>query len=322
MHIQRRAALALLCAPALSAFAQADWPNRPVRLVLPFSAGGPGDITTRLLAQSLGKQLNQTIIVDNKPGAGGIIGSDFVAKSAPDGYTLLVAGNGAITNALLRAKMPYAETDLVPVISTNSAPSVMVVGGDSPVQTLKDLQAYARKRANGLTFGTAGTGSTGHFVAELVRGALDVPVTVVHFKSGGDGVTALMGGQIDMVSEAAVGVLGYVRAGKLRAIAVTDDKRLPVLPNVATTAEQGFAAIRMRHWGGFFAPRGTPEVILQRVAGAMQSVLQNDAQLRAQLEANGYYTSPPGDRAEFERFLNTERQRLGRLVADAKMTVD
>jgi tripartite-type tricarboxylate transporter receptor subunit TctC len=306
----------------MPAWAQDAWPAKPIRLVLPFSAGGPGDITTRLLGQALAKQLNQTVLVDNKSGAGGIIGTDYVAKSAPNGYTLLVAGNGIITNALLRAKTPYAESDLIPVISTNSAPSVMVVSGDSPVHNLSELQAYERKRPNGLNFGTAGTGSTGHFVAEMVRVALGVPVTVVHFKSGSEGITALMGGQIDIVSEAAVGVLGYVRAGKLRALAVTDDKRLGVLPNVPTTAEQGFPAIRMQHWGGFFAPKGTPEPVLNRIAKAMETALATDVALRQQLEANGYYVSSGGTRADFEKFLQAEKRRLAKIVSDSGMTID
>lgn len=142
MQINRRTALAFLSASALPAFAQGTWPDKPIRLVLPFSAGGPGDISTRQFAQALSLQLRQSIIVDNKLGAGGIIGSDFVAKSPADGYTLLIAGNGAVANALLRPKMPYAETDLVPVIATNSSPSVIVISATSPIRTLKDLQAY------------------------------------------------------------------------------------------------------------------------------------------------------------------------------------
>lgn len=322
--IDRRAVLALLSACALPAAsrAQGAWPNRPVRMILPFSAGGPGDITTRLVARALEKQLKQPVIVENKPGAGGIIGSDYVAKSAPDGYTLLVAGNGAITNALLRTKMPYAESDLVPVISTNAAPSVITVNASSPVRTLKELQAFARGNTNGLNFGTAGSGSTGHFVAEMLRNALGAEVTLVHFKSGADDVTALMGGQIDLVSEAAVAVLPYVRAGKLRALAVTDDKRLPVLPDVPTTSELGFPTVRMRHWGGLFVPKGTPVAVIDRLAKASQAALSEDTQLKAQLYANGYYTASLGGRADFEKFLRTERERLAALVTSARMTAD
>jgi len=321
-NITRRAALTLLAAAAAPAFAQTHWPQKPIRFILPFSAGGPGDITTRLLAQALGKQLKQTVIVENKPGAGGLIGSAYVAKSAPDGYTLLIAGNGMVSNALLRAKMPYAPGDLVPVVSTNTAPSVLVVRSGIAAKNLKELQAYARSQPGGITFGTAGTGSTGHFVAEMVKTSLDVPVTLVHYKSGAEDVAASLGGQIDVVSEAAVGILTYARAGRVVVLAVTGDKRLPLLPDTATTAEQGFPGIRMHHWGGIFAPRDTPTSVMDRISAAMLTALKTDQTLRAQLEANGYYTTVSGGRAEFEQFLLAERQRLGKIVKDSQMTLD
>ena len=322
MQINRRMAIAFLSASAFPAFAQGTWPDKPIRLVLPFSAGGPGDISTRQFAQALSLQLRQSIIVDNKPGAGGIIGSDFVAKSPPDGYTLLIAGNGAVANALLRPKIPYAETDLVPVIATNSSPSVIVISATSPIKTLKDLQAYARTRPGGLTFGTAGAGSTGHFVAEMIKSALGVPVTVVHYKSGSETVTGIIGGTINLASESPVGVVGYLRSGKLRALALADDKRLASMPDLPTTAEQGFGAVRMQHWGGIYAPKGTPVAVLDRVAAAWNMAVGSDAALRAFLETNGSYVTGTGTRAEFEQFLRGEKQRLGKIAIDAKMTLD
>ncbi|GAB7547917.1 Bug family tripartite tricarboxylate transporter substrate binding protein [Cupriavidus sp. 8B] len=321
--LARMAACAMLALSSLPAGAQAHWPDKPIRLVLPFSAGGPGDITTRLIAQALGRQLGQTVIVDNKPGAGGIIGAEFVAKSAPDGYTLLIAGNGAVANALLRAKMPYADSDLVPVVSTNAAPSVMVVGAGASrkdIKDLKTLQAFGKAKG-GITFGTAGAGSTGHFVAEMVEAALGVPVTLVHYKSGSETLNAVIGGQIDLASEAPVGVLGFLRGGKLRALAVTDDKRAQALPDVPTTAEQGFAGIRMEHWGGIYAPKGTPAPILDRIAQATQAAFQGDAGLRAQFETYGY-RPVSGTRVEFAHFVQDEKLRLGKIVHDSHMTID
>ncbi|MGC1175246.1 Bug family tripartite tricarboxylate transporter substrate binding protein [Polaromonas sp.] len=308
---------------ALPARAQDTWlSGKPIRLVLPFSAGGAGDITARQIAQAMSLQLKQPVIVDNKPGAGGIIGSDFVAKSPADGYTLLIAGNGFIASALLRPKMPYAETDLVPVASTNNPPSVIVINPSSPIKNLKDLQVYAKTRPGGITFGTAGAGSTGHFVAEMLKSALGVPVTAVHYKSGSETVTAIIGGQIDLASEAPVAVQGYLRSGRLRGLAITNDKRLASLPDVATTAEQGFTTIRMQHWGGIFAPRGTPPAVLDRIAEAWNAGFLADAKLRSEFEANGSYQTGSGTRTEFEEFLRSEKQRLGKIVADSKMTLE
>ncbi|MBT2303187.1 tripartite tricarboxylate transporter substrate binding protein [Variovorax paradoxus] len=314
------AGLTVIAATNAPAYAQGTWPDKPIRLVLPFSAGGPGDITARLIAQGLGKQLNQSVIVDNKPGAGGIIGSDFVAKSAPDGHTLLIAGNGAVANALLRTKMPYADSDLVPVVEGNTAPSVMVASASAGFRDLKELQAYG-KRKGVITFGTAGAGSTGHFVGEMVGTALGVPVTIVHYKSGSETVNAIVGGQIDLASEAPVGVMGYVKGGKLRAVAVTDVKRTAVLPDVPTTTEQGFPTIQMQHWGGLFAPKGTPPAVLDRIGAALDTAFKTDAAMRAQFEANGSQVGG-GTRAEFVQVIAREKQRLGKIVSDARMSLD
>jgi tripartite-type tricarboxylate transporter receptor subunit TctC len=314
------AGLTVIAATSAPAHAQGAWPDKPIRLVLPFSAGGPGDITARLIAQGLGKQLNQTVIVDNKPGAGGLIGSDFVAKSAPDGYTILIAGNGAVANALLRTRMPYADSDLVPVVEGNTAPSVVVASASAGFRDLKELQAYGRRKG-GLTFGTAGAGSTGHFVGEMVGAALGVPVTIVHYKSGSETVNAIVGGQIDLASEAPVGVMGYVKGGKLRAVAVTDDKRTAALPDVPTTTEQGFPTIQMQHWGGLFAPKGTPAAVLDRIAAALDTAFKTDAAMRAQFAANGSQVGG-GTRAEFAQVIAREKQRLGKIVSDARMSLD
>jgi tripartite-type tricarboxylate transporter receptor subunit TctC len=312
--------LSALCLAAAPAVAQDAWPAKPIRLVLPFSAGGPADMVTRLIAQALGKQLGQTVVVDNKPGAGGIIGSDAVAKSAPDGYTLLIAGNGAIANGLLRSKMPYADADLVPVVSTHTSPSVIVASATSTFLDLKELQAYA-KRKGSLAFGTAGAGSTGHFVAEMIQSALGVPVTVVHYKSGSETVNAIVGGQIDMASEAPAGVKGYVIGGKLRALAVTGDKRSPSLPDVPTTVEQGFPAVNIQHWGGIYAPKGTPPAIMDRVVKALQTAAHADPELRSRFESTGNELLV-GTRQDFEQFITSEKKRLGKLVADSKMALD
>ncbi|CAN5339558.1 tripartite tricarboxylate transporter substrate binding protein [soil metagenome] len=328
MHIpslllQRRALMLGAAAWAVlptGARAQADWPERPIRLVLPFSAGGPGDTNVRAMAQAMSRLLGQPIMVDNRPGAGGIIGSDMVAKSAPDGYTLLSAGNGAIANPLLRVKMPYADSDLVPVVATSTAPSVIVTSATSTVKSLKDLQAYGKSKGV-ITFGTAGPGSTGHFVAEMVQEALGVPVTVVHYKSGSQTTTALIGGEVDIASEAPIGVAGYVRGGKLRALALTARERSGPLQDVETTVEQGFPTVQMQHWGGIYAPKGTPPAILDRIAGAAQRAYASDPDLIAVMERGGAQPMR-GARPDFERFVRSEKERLAKLVADSGMKLE
>jgi tripartite-type tricarboxylate transporter receptor subunit TctC len=304
---------------ASASFAQDAWPSKPLRLVMPFSPGGPGDANARTFAEGLRKILGQAVIVDNKPGAGGIIGADFVAKSAPDGYTFLQAGNGAITASLLHGKMPYADADLVPVARTHTTPSVLVANASSGLKNLGDLQAYAR-RNKGINFADAGSGSTGHFVGYMTQDALGIDVTIVHYKGGSDSVQAVIGSHVDVASEAPLAVLSHIRAGRLVALAVASDRRLQVLPDVPTAAEQGFPAIQMQHWGGYFAPRGTATAILDKMNAAIDATATLP-EVRASAESTGYaYTS--STRADFENFIAAERQRLRKIVVKQKMTAD
>ena len=313
--------LALAAGAALPARAEAAWPDaKPIRLVLPFSAGGPGDTNVRAMAQAQGKRLKQSLIVDNKPGAGGIIGAEYVARSAPDGYTWLLAGNGQIANALLRPKMPYAESDLVPVVGTTTAPSVLVTSSVTPVKNLKELQAWARSKGR-LNFGTAGSGSTGHFVAEMVEQALGIPVQLVHYKSGSQTINALIGAEIDLASEAPIGVQAFVQSGKLRALAVAARERAPQLKDVPTTVEQGFASVLMQHWGGVFAPKGTPDAVLDRFAAVTLEAYREDPDLIMQTERGGGQAMLLG-RAGFGKFLSEERERMGRIVTASHMTLE
>lgn len=299
--------------------AQSHWPSKPIRLIQPFSAGGPGDMAARMFTADLAETLHQNIITENKPGAGGIVGSAYVANSPPDGYVILLSGNGAITTFLLRKSVPYAEKSLAPVTLLNSAPSIMVASPASGIRSLKDLQARGRTH-NGITFGDAGAGSTGHFVAEMTQDALGVPVTPIHYKSGGESLTAVVGGQVDVASEAAIAVLPLVRSGRLVAIAVDAKERLPALPDVPTSTEQGFGAIQMEHWTGVFAPAATPPAILDAMCDAIQRTAR-DPKLKASFEAYGYRLFDM-DRTGFRSFLDAERDRLAKIVSATGMTAD
>jgi tripartite-type tricarboxylate transporter receptor subunit TctC len=320
---RRRLNGAFLCALAAAvapAWAQDKWPARPIKLVLPYAAGGPADYVTRVIGQMLAKQLGQSVVVDNRPGGGTLIGSDAVAKSPADGYALLITGNAAVANVLLRPRMPYADADLVPVVQTHTAPSVIFSSAASGVTNLKELKALAQRKG-GLTFGTAGAGSTGNFVGEMLRAELDVPVTLVHYKSGAETINAMLGGQIDLASEAVGGVRSYIAGGKLRALGVTSNERTPLLPQVATTTEQGYPSINIQHWGGIYAPRGTPPAVLDRIVQALHAAIQADPGIRVQFESTGNELAI-GTRAEFEQFTAAEKKRLGKVVADSKMSLE
>ncbi|WP_198972798.1 Bug family tripartite tricarboxylate transporter substrate binding protein [Xylophilus sp. ASV27] len=314
MHISRRNTLA--CAAALLAGLQAApgwadaWPSKPIRLVVPFSAGGANDLLARAAADGASKALGQPIIVDNKPGAGAVLGADLVAKSAPDGYTFLVSAAGVISNSMIR-KVPYKDSDLVPVAMIGLAPSVIIVPANSPYKDLKDFVAQSKTGA-GLHFGTAGVGSTPHFVEGLLASEYGAKLDLVPYKSGSESVTAVLGGQIDATSEASIVVLPYLKSGKLKALATTWTQRISAYPELPTAVEQGFPQIRIAHWAGMHAPAGTPAEILDKMAAAVDKAMKDPATVK---RLQGMGIEPiGGDRAAFIRFVDEERARLGSVV--------
>lgn len=318
-HLLPRLAVALaLVTPALPAMAD-TWPSRPIRFVVPFGPGGANDLVARAVAEAASKQLGQPIIVENKPGAGSVLGADLVAKSPPDGYTFLTPAGGVITNALIKTKMPYKEEDLVPVAMMAVSPSVIVVSADSPIKDLKGLLAAA-KTGRGLNFSTAGTGSTPHFVAEMLKLKSGAKLELIPYKSGSEGMVAVIGKQVDATSEASVVVLPQVKGGKLRAIASTWNRRIAALPDLPTAEEQGYPNVFIGHWSGVFAPRGTPEDILEKMNGAINAALKSP-ELRARLIPQGI-DPVSGSRADFSKFLAGEKARLGPIAKAANMKED
>ena len=315
------ATLSLLASgPALLLYtgtAQADtWPSRPLKFVVPFGPGGANDLVARALAEGVSRQLGQPVVVENRPGAGSVLGAEVVAKSAPDGYTFLTPAGGIITNALIKQHMPFKEDDLVPVAFAAVSPSVVVVPADSPYKTLKDFVA-ASKAGVGLNFSTAGTGSTPHFVAEMLKNEAGLKVQIVPYKSGSDGVVAVIGKQVDATSEASVVVLPQIKGGKLRALASTWDRRIAAMPDIPTAQEQGYKGVFIGHWTGVFAPRGTPDAILNT---AINAALRSP-ELRARLIPQGI-DPQGGTRAEFVKFLAAEKARLAPIVKAANMKED
>jgi tripartite-type tricarboxylate transporter receptor subunit TctC len=293
-----------------SAAAQ-TWPTRPIRLVVPFAAGGANDLMARAAAEGASKALGQPVVVENKPGAGAALGADLVAKSAPDGYTFLVSAAGVISNGMIKKNLPYKDSDLVPVGMIGLAPSVILVPADAPYKDLKDFIA-ASKTGPGFHWATAGTGSTPHFVEGMLETKYGAKLDTVPYKSGSESITAVLGKQVEATSEASIVALPYLRSGKLKALANTWTTRISAYPDLSTATEQGFPDVRIAHWAGVHAPRGTPEAVLDKMSAAIDAAMKTPA-TADKLKALGIEPIG-GTRAAFVQFVDAERARLGAVV--------
>ncbi|MFM7050354.1 MAG: tripartite tricarboxylate transporter substrate binding protein, partial [Polynucleobacter sp.] len=280
---------------------------------------GANDIVARIVAEGVSKQLGQPVIVENKPGAGSVLGADFVAKSPSDGYTFFVSAGGIITNPMIKKSMPYKEGDLVPVALLAVSPSIIVVPPDSTIKNLRDLIARA-KDAKGIQFSTAGTGSTPHFVAEMLKVNAGGKYDIIPYKSGSEAKVAVLSNQVDATSESSAVTIPQIQGGKLRAIASTWNKRIEALPNVPTTKEEGYPQILIGHWAGLFAPKGTSNEILDKMNKAVEAALKS-SEVQKRLVPQGIEPTP-GSRASFVSFLNDERNRLAPIVQRANMRDD
>jgi tripartite-type tricarboxylate transporter receptor subunit TctC len=296
-----------------------SWPKRPIKFVVGFGPGGANDIVARIVADGVSKQLGQSVIVENKPGAGSVLGADFVAKSTPDGYTFFVSAGGIITNPMIKKTMPYKEGDLVPVALLAVSPSIIVVPADSNIKTLKDFVTKA-KEPKGVYFSTAGTGSTPHFVAEMLKVNAGGKYEIIPYKSGSEAKVAVISNQVDATSESSAVTIPQIQGGKLRAIASTWNKRIESLPNVPTMKEEGYPEVFIGHWAGLFAPRGTPNEILDKMNRAIDQALKSN-EVHKRLVPQGIEPMP-GTRASFTAFLVDEKNRLAPIVKRAQMKED
>lgn len=309
-----QAAAVLVCAVFASA-AHAEWPDHAIRWIVPFGPGGANDLIARVAAEAASKKLGQPVVIENRPGA--TTGTQAVARATPDGYTFLIGAAGVITNSLLLKDLPYKDSDLVPVGMIAVAPSIIAVNPSVPAGNMAELVAWAKAQGDkGVTWSTAGSGSTPHFVAEMFKEATGANVTIVPYRSGNEGVNAVLSNSASVTSEASIVVLPQIKAGKLKAIATTYVKRVSAYPSLTTTAEQGFPTVQIGHWAGLLAPRGTPEPIIAQMNAALAAV--NSAEVHDRLASSGIETAA-GSVADFAAFIATERQRLGALAANAKM---
>lgn len=265
------------CTPLL---AQTAWPDKPVRIVVPYAAGGTTDFAARQVAQKLTEQTGQSFFVENKTGASGTIGSNFVAKSAPDGYTLLTNDT---TYAMLPAifkKLPWDHaSDLTPVTTLAITPVVLVVPAQSPFKTVADLIAHAKSHPGQLNFGSGGAGSSTHLAGEVFKKEAQVFMTHIPYKGAGDAMLALMGNQVDVLITASPTAIPVVKGGKVRALATTGDKRLGGLPAVPTFKEAGLPGFTVVNWFGLAAPKGTPAAIVQRLQQEVAKAMTDPALL-------------------------------------------
>jgi len=312
------AAVSVLVCAIFMPTARAEWPERPVRWIVPFGPGGANDLIARVAAEGVRKRLGQPIVIENRPGAGAVVGTVAVAKAAPDGYTFLIGAAGVITNSMLLKNLSYADSDLVPVGMIAVAPSTIVVNPSVPASNMNEFVAWAKSQGdNRVTWATAGSGSTPHFVAEMVKEASGLSMTIVPFRSGSDGVNAVLANTATATSEASIVVLPQIQAGLLKPIATTYTKRISAYPSLSTTAEQGYPTVEIGHWAGLLAPRGTPQPIIDKMNAELQAALKTP-EVAEKLSQSGIEPAG-GSVADFAAFIASERKRLGDIAVKAKM---
>jgi len=311
---------ALLCMGAGGAAQAQTYPDRPIRLIAPFPAGGLADVLARAVGDEIARTLGQPVIVENRAGAGGNIGAEAVARSAPDGYTLLMTSAGILTaNQFLYAKMAFdPEKDFVPVSNVADMPMLVVVNPNVPAKTLAELVALARAHPGKLNFGSPGIGTTGHLGLALFMHAAKIKLTHIPYKGAAPAITDLLAGQIDGVVDNPPTVLPHIEAGKLRPLAVAAKSRMALLPDLPTTAEAGVPNYEASSWFGVVAPAGTPPAIVARLHKDIAAALRQPS-LRERFAKNGARllgNSPD----EFARQIRDDRKMWGEIIKAADIT--
>ena len=311
----------VLAAPVHAQDAARSYPERPIRVIVTFTPGGPTDIVARAVSQKLSEAWGQPVVVDNRPGAGGNIGMDLVAKAPADGYTLVLGSFGPmVISPFVYTKLPYDPVkDFAPITLGATSWFFAVVNPSSPANTLKELIALARAKP-GLTFSSSGNASPSHLAGELFKSLAGIELTHVPYKGGAPAVAAVLGGEVQMAIESPPPIVPQVKANKLRALAATRPTRSPLLPDVPTAAEAGLPGLEVGSWYGFLAPAGTPRPIIDKLHREMVNAM-NTRELRERFASVGADTVA-NNPSEFGAFINAELKKWGSVVRKAGVKAD
>ena len=306
---------------AAPAQAQGTWPDKPLKLVVPYPAGGNADNTARLLATQLGHRLGQQVVVDNRPGGSGTIGAAAVAKAPADGYTLLLDATAFTVNPSLFPKLPFdAAKDFAPISLVLQVPLLMVVPANSPFQSVADVAKAARARPGHLTYASAGNGGAQHLAGELFKQGQKVAITHIPYRGGAPALTDLIGGQVDVMFSATTASGPFVKSGKLRALAISSPRRVEGWESVPTAAESGVPGFQVSEWNGLFAPAGTPRPVLERLEAETRAIVASPEMKKrfAELGVQGVGSSAQ----EFSSFLKAETTKWAEVIRTSGIRMD
>ena len=312
------AALLALCI-AVVAHAAEPYPNKIIRMVVPYSAGGTGDQIGRLVGDKMGEILGQRVLIDNKPGAGGNLGAEATVRAAPDGYTVVMAATSLASNPAIQKKMSFDPLkDLLPVSLCCGVPMVVVVNPALPVKNMAELIAYAKAQPGKLSFASSGIGTSSHLAAELFKLLAGVEMAHIPYKADSQALPDLLSGTVELMFMFQTSALPQMKAGKLRALAVSTARRSPAAPDLPTVAEAGVAGYDFNGWFGLFAPAGTPKAVVDALAAAAVKAVQSP-DLKARLIDAGFVPTPPDTPAQFANFFQAEVAKWARVARDARL---
>lgn len=319
--ISHRIFAAVLSLIAVPVWAQ-SYPSKPVRMIVPFTAGGPTDILARMMAQKLTESLGQSVVVDNRGGGGGMIGGEAAAKAPPDGYTIYLGGIATLVmSTYIHKHRPYDDRrDFRPVSLTTRQPLLLMVHPTLPAKTLKQFIALAQARPGDINYATSGPGGSGHLAGVLLSGMAKIKIVHVPYRGAAPGINDLVAGQVQTMFGSPLAVVGHIRAGRIHAVAITGEKRSSALPQVPTFAEGGLPGYDASTWNGIMVPTGTPRAIIDRLHAEIAKILQ-DASVRERLAVDGSVAvgSTP---EQFAQFIDAEHAKWSKVVREAGIRIE